>query len=87
MSLAQKSSRNSRNDLKTCEIGLGGRDRLDFGTVRPRVQIPGPRPKLALRLVKHAALKVKSRGWFESFSAHHRRSITRTGIVEVAKRV
>jgi len=46
MSLAQKSSRNSRNDLKTREIGLGGRDRLDFGTVRPRVQIPGPRPFL-----------------------------------------
>jgi hypothetical protein len=33
-----------RNDLKTLENGLGGRDRLDFGTVRPRVQIPGPRP-------------------------------------------
>ena len=31
-------------ELKTLENGLGGRDRLDFGTVRPRVQIPGPRP-------------------------------------------
>ena len=30
--------------LKHFEIGLSGRDRLDFGTVRPRVQIPGPRP-------------------------------------------
>ena len=35
--------------------------RLRFGTVRPRVQIPGPRPKLELRFVKPAALKVKSR--------------------------
>ncbi len=26
------------------EIDLGGRGRVDFGTVRPRVQIPGPRP-------------------------------------------
>jgi hypothetical protein len=34
-----------RNELKTLENVLGGRDRLDFGTVRPRVQIPGPRPK------------------------------------------
>ena len=33
-----------RNEPKTRENGLGGRDRLDFGTVRPRVQIPGPRP-------------------------------------------
>ncbi len=32
--------------LKHFEIGLSGRDRLDFGTVRPRVQIPGPRPFL-----------------------------------------
>jgi hypothetical protein len=32
-------------DLKALEINLGGRDRPDFGTVRPRVQIPGPRPK------------------------------------------
>jgi hypothetical protein len=29
-------------DLKTVEIGLGGRNSLDFGTVRPRVQIRGP---------------------------------------------
>ena len=32
-------------ELKPLKNGLGGRDRLDFGTVRPRVQIPGPRPK------------------------------------------
>jgi hypothetical protein len=32
-----------RNELKSFETGLGGRDRLHFGTVRPRVQIPGPR--------------------------------------------
>jgi hypothetical protein len=31
---------------KPAENGLGGRVRLDFGTVRPRVQIPGPRPFL-----------------------------------------
>ena len=35
-----------RTEPKTLEIGLGGRDRLHFGTVRPRVQIPGPRPIL-----------------------------------------
>ncbi len=35
----------ARNELKTVEIVLGGRDRLDFGTVRPRVQIPGPPTK------------------------------------------
>jgi hypothetical protein len=35
----------SRNELKTRENSLGGRNRVDFGTVRPRVQIPGPRPK------------------------------------------
>jgi hypothetical protein len=43
-----KPSRNHRvrcrNELKTREIDLGGRRLLDFGTVRPRVQIPGPRP-------------------------------------------
>ena len=33
-----------RNELKTLKERLGGRNRLDFGTVRPRVQIPGPRP-------------------------------------------
>jgi len=33
-------------ESKTLEISLGARDRPDFGTVRPRVQIPGPRPSL-----------------------------------------
>jgi hypothetical protein len=33
-----------RNELKSLESGLGGRNRLDCGTVRPRVRIPGPRP-------------------------------------------
>jgi len=31
-------------ELKPLENGLGGWDRPDFGTVRPRVQIPDPRP-------------------------------------------
>jgi len=35
-----------RNELKTVANDLGGRDRSDFGTVRPRVQIPGSRPLL-----------------------------------------
>jgi hypothetical protein len=35
-----------RNDLKILEIDLGGRNRSDFGTVRPQVQIAGPRPKI-----------------------------------------
>ena len=39
----------SRNELKTCEIGLGGRNSLDFGTVRPRVQIPGPPTKIRIQ--------------------------------------
>ncbi len=37
-------------ESKTLEISLGGRDRPDFGTVRPRVQIPGPRPKIVFRI-------------------------------------
>ena len=36
----------SRNELETIKTRLSGRNRLDFGTVRPRVQIPGPRPSL-----------------------------------------
>src|SRR6266849_3076677 len=35
----------ARNELKTRENGRGGRNRLDFGTVRPRVQIRGPDQK------------------------------------------
>jgi hypothetical protein len=42
--------RSHRNQLKTHEIGLDGRDRRDFGTVRPRVQIPGPRPRIVFRI-------------------------------------
>jgi hypothetical protein len=48
-------------DLKTLENGLGGRDRPDFGTVRPRVQIPGPRPKLGFKPGAAAVLKVSLR--------------------------
>src|SRR6202022_1999634 len=32
--------------FKTLKSSLGGRNHVDFGTVRPRVQIPGPRPVL-----------------------------------------
>src|SRR6266852_7240671 len=39
----------ARNELKTRENGRGGRNRLDFGTVRPRVPIPGPRPKIVFK--------------------------------------
>src|SRR5690242_15224625 len=34
------------DSLKTC---IAGRPRVEFGTVRPRVQIPGPRPKFELK--------------------------------------
>ena len=44
MNVAWNHSVNSRNELKIPEIGLGGRQSLDFGIVRTRVQIPGPRP-------------------------------------------
>ena len=46
----------SRNELKTFEIGPSGRNRLDFGTVRPRVQIPGPRPISDLEFISVAEL-------------------------------
>ena len=39
----------SRTDPNPLETGLRGRNRADFGTVRPRVQIPGPRPILPPR--------------------------------------
>ena len=42
---------NPRTELNTLENDLGGRNRLDFGTVRPRVQIPRPRPNLEFRIV------------------------------------
>src|SRR6266581_6764214 len=32
------------NRVKTAQNDLHGRNRSEFGTVRPRVQIPGPRP-------------------------------------------
>ena len=35
-----------RFDLKPTVSGLSGRKFVEFGTVRPRVQIPGPRPIL-----------------------------------------
>jgi hypothetical protein len=44
MKLGSNHPLESRNELKTLENSLGGRKGLDFGTVRPRVQIPGPRP-------------------------------------------
>jgi hypothetical protein len=47
MNVARNRLLSKRNQLKTFEKDLGGRDRLEFGTVRPRVQIPGPRPWLA----------------------------------------
>lgn len=43
---APRIGREPRIDLKPCENRLGRRSLLDFGTVRPRVQIPGPRPRL-----------------------------------------
>src|ERR1035437_5230471 len=36
MKLAGNRRMSSRNELKTLKTCLGGRDRLDFGTVRPR---------------------------------------------------
>jgi hypothetical protein len=42
--------RDAPNELKPFDNGCGGRDRLDFQTVRPRVQIPGPRPVFDFRL-------------------------------------
>jgi hypothetical protein len=56
--LKQASNRRGqpRNELKTLETDLGGRNRLDFRTVRPRVQIPGPRPDFEFRAhVSHIA--------------------------------
>jgi hypothetical protein len=58
-----------RNELKTLEIGLGGRNRLDFGTVRLRVQIPGPRPKSESALRNEAALKQDERS-AEGLASH-----------------
>ena len=51
MKLVRDRPAKPRNELKAFEIDLGGRDRSDFGTVRPRVQIPGPRPKSEFSLI------------------------------------
>jgi hypothetical protein len=50
-------------ELKTLEIDPGGRDRPDFGTVRPRVQIPGPRPILSSKSpIPHAVRRASEDG-------------------------
>ena len=41
----QSAKVDAATELKMHDNVVGGRDRPDFGTVRPRVQIPGPRPK------------------------------------------
>ena len=46
-SLAQATA--AANELKTIEIVLVDEDRLDFGAMRPWVQIPGPRPDLEFK--------------------------------------
>src|SRR3981081_1822837 len=51
MKQGEKSPDRSGNERTTHEITLGGRNRLDFGTVRPRVQIPGPRPTFEFRFM------------------------------------
>src|SRR5450759_5201803 len=50
----------SRNELTTREIGLGGRQGLDFGTVRPRVQIPAP-DQLELKSVQSTGAHLTTR--------------------------
>ena len=39
----------SRIELKSIVSALSGREFAEFGTVRPRVQIPGPRPKIVFK--------------------------------------
>ena len=36
-------------ELKSIVWGRSGREFAEFGTVRPRVQIPGPRPKIVFK--------------------------------------
>ena len=43
-------------DLKPSKTFSVGRYRPDFGTVRPRVQIPGPRPISELGIIQKAEL-------------------------------
>jgi len=57
-SWAGNRSADLRNELKIVEIDLNGRDRLDFGTVRPRVQIPGPRPKSEFKVLRACGFAV-----------------------------
>jgi hypothetical protein len=44
------------------ENALGGRDRLDFGTVRLRVQIPGPGPMIRMPTSQMAARRLAASG-------------------------
>src|ERR1700681_654586 len=59
----------SRIDLKTLANGLRGRDRPDFGPVRPRVQIPGPRPISEFRSDSLSEVLVKTSLYHCSSSA------------------
>src|SRR5436190_21166255 len=38
-----------RFELKPTDSAVSGRNVSEFGTVRPRVQIPGPRPKIVFK--------------------------------------
>jgi len=46
----RKSPRSLRVELKVLEIGLRGRNRPDFGTVRPRRSNPGPPTKNRIQI-------------------------------------
>ena len=39
-------------ELKSTVIAISGREVSEFGTVRPRVQIPGPRPVFEFRIAR-----------------------------------
>src|SRR5438094_2689505 len=39
----------SRIELKSIVSAISGREFAEFGTVGPRVQIPGPRPKIVFK--------------------------------------
>ena len=43
--------RSRRIELKPIVSDISGREVAEFGTVRPRVQIPGPRPKSEFGIV------------------------------------
>ena len=55
------------DSLKTC---IAGRPRVEFGTVRPRVQIPGPRPDFELTLPLVSGVNVTTRLYWCSTSAN-----------------